>query len=57
MNVSIISTYKEGKSSENKSRKISKVLLEIAETHLKSPETSHFISLDGVEKVRKKLAS
>ena len=39
----------------NQSKKLSKVLLEIAEMDLKSPETSHFISEEGVERVRQKL--
>ena len=40
-----------------KFRKIKKVLVELAEMHLESSETSKFISLNGLEKVRKKLAS
>lgn len=57
MNISIISTYKnETSSSQITARKVSQVLLDLAESHLQSPELSHFISEDGVNKVRKKLA-
>lgn len=57
MNISIISTYKKETSSNHfTARKVSEVLLHLAESHLQSPELSHFISEDGVNKVRKKLA-
>lgn len=36
-------------------RKVSKTLLELAEKNLRSPETSHFISVSGIKKVRRKL--
>lgn len=39
------------------SRSITKVLVELAELHLESPETSKFISTSGLEKVRRKLAT
>ncbi|WP_424964285.1 hypothetical protein [Ekhidna sp.] len=58
MNVSIISTY--GRMENRKEsglRKIRKTLLELAENHLNSPETSHLISREGVEKLKRKLAS
>jgi hypothetical protein len=57
MNISIISTYGKRNSNEFGARKISRILLELAEEHLQSPETSHYISSDGIEKVKKKLAS
>ncbi len=38
-----------------KSSKIKKALVELAELHLESPETSKFISVSGLEKVRNKL--
>lgn len=57
MNISIISTYKSEVSKDQiVARKVSKVLLELAEIHLKSPDTKHFISEDGIEKLRRKLA-
>ncbi|WP_420578179.1 hypothetical protein [Ekhidna sp.] len=58
MNVSIISTYGRGESKKTtSSKKITQTLLELAEVHLESPETSQFISREGVEKLKKKLAS
>ncbi|MEQ8904192.1 hypothetical protein [Ekhidna sp.] len=57
MNVSIISTYGKRRSTEFGAKKISKILLELAEEHLQSPENSHYISVDGIEKLKKKLAS
>ena len=58
MNVSIISTYREKNVFEKKEpKRLSKVLLELAEVNLKSPECRHFISLEGIAKVKKKLAS
>ncbi|MEP1032305.1 hypothetical protein [Ekhidna sp.] len=58
MNISIISTYKKEVSEEQfVAKKVSRVLLELAELHLKSPDTSHLISEDGIEKLRKKLGN
>lgn len=58
MNVSIISTYgRKETSKESTAKKTTKFLLELAEDHLSSPETSQFISKEGVEKLKKKLAS
>lgn len=56
MNLSILSTYKQEKRAARKSTpdEISKILLELAEIHLSSPDTSHLISVEGVEKLRKK---
>ncbi len=57
MNISIISTYKNDASEKRfVAKKVSKVLLELAELHLKSPDTSHLISENGVEKLRRKLS-
>lgn len=57
MNVSIISTYKRDLSKERAaSKKLSSILLELAEMNLKCPDSRHYISEDGVEKLRKKLA-
>lgn len=57
MNISIISSYRNEVSEERfVAKKVSKVLLELAELHLKSPDTSHLISEDGVEKLRQKLS-
>ena len=39
----------------DQSKKLSKVLLELAEKHLMSPDTSHFISEEGVKRVKQKL--
>ncbi len=39
----------------DQSRKISRVLLELAEKHLTSPETRHLISEEGMERVRQRL--
>ena len=55
MNVSIISTYVKNENKPFNSRRFTKVLLELAEIHLNSPETSHLISREGVEKVRDKV--
>ena len=58
MNISIISTYKnEVTNDQFMARKVSEVLLDLAESHLQSPELSHFISEDGVNKIRKTLAN
>ena len=57
MNISIISTYKnEAREEPFTAKKVSKVLLELAEMHLASPDTSHLISEDGVNKLRRKLS-
>ncbi|WP_370086752.1 hypothetical protein [Ekhidna sp.] len=39
------------------SKTITKALVELAERHLESPETSKFISPSGLEKVKRKLAT
>lgn len=58
MNISIISTYGRMENRKESSlMKIRKTLLEVAENHLNSPETSHLISREGVEKLKRKLAS
>lgn len=58
MNISVISSYKNEVSTDRfVARKISKVLLELAESHLNSPDTRHLISEQGVDKIRKKLDS
>ncbi|WP_436516535.1 hypothetical protein [Ekhidna sp. To15] len=57
MNISIISTYKSEVSEKRfVAKNVSRVLLELAELHLKSPDTCHLISEDGVEKLRRKLS-
>lgn len=55
MNISIISTYKREVSKKNEASKLSRVLLELAENNLMSPDTSHYISESGIEKLRKKV--
>ncbi len=55
MNISIISTYKSEVSKKTEASKVSKVLLELAENNLMCPDTSHYISEAGVEKLRKKV--
>lgn len=59
MNISIISTYGKKKSPkyQSKARRLTQLLLEIAEKNLECPENKHLISLNGIEKVKRKLAS
>ncbi|MEQ9468105.1 MAG: hypothetical protein RLN88_11875 [Ekhidna sp.] len=58
MNVSIISTYREKKAAEvqPRAKRLSRLLLEIAERNLECPESGHLISLNGIEKLKRKLA-
>ncbi len=57
MDLSAITTTKDNSNNSTASaKKISMILLELAELNLESPETCHYISESGLEKVRRKLA-
>jgi len=55
MNVSIISTYGRKEKKAFCAQRLKGVLIELAESELYSPEYSHLISREGVEKVKRKL--
>ncbi len=55
MNLSILPSYRTDKSQTFNKSKISRVLLELAEIHLNSPESSDLISRKGIEKLRNKV--
>lgn len=57
MSYTTTSTIQKQKITDTNAKKRSEYLIQLAEDLLKSPETRHFISLAGLERVRRRITA